>query len=59
MGNFIPKSYTKLPITIRVDENNLKKVDELAAKLGISRSELINQCLVYALEDLKLKPESR
>lgn len=35
----------------------LKKVDENAAKADLSRNELINQCILFALDHLKKDPE--
>lgn len=56
MSDFIPKPYKKEPITIRVSQNTLERLDTLAAKTNLSRSALINQCIDYALQhspDLK------
>lgn len=39
-------------ITIRLPKNVLEKVDDKAATVGISRNELINQMLVYALSNM-------
>lgn len=47
-----PKNYTIQKITIRSDENILEKVDELANQLRISRNDLVNQCIEYALKQL-------
>ncbi len=52
MSDFIPKQYKKDPITIRIDFEKLKKVDACAVKYNLSRSEFINQCITYALENM-------
>ena len=52
MADFIPKQYKKDPITIRIDFEKLKKIDQLASRYHLSRSELINQCIDYALEHM-------
>ena len=52
MSDFIPKQYKKDPITIRVTFQKLEKIDKLAASYNLSRSELINQCIDYALEHM-------
>lgn len=53
MAGFIPRNYTKQQVTVRIDENTLKRVDELAAQLKISRSDLVNQCIEYALDRIE------
>ena len=50
VDRFIPKQYKNEPVTIRVSEDTLVKLDELAASFEISRNSLINQCIRYALE---------
>ena len=52
MADFIPKQYTKEPITIRIGPDKLAQIDALAAKFNMSRSEFINQCIDYALNNL-------
>ena len=59
MADFIPKQYKKDPIIIRIDFEKLKKIDELVSGYHLSRSELINQCIDYALEHIpELKDET-
>ena len=52
MADFIPKQYTKEPITIRISPDKLAQIDTAAAKFDMSRSEFINQCIDYALKNL-------
>lgn len=52
MSNFVPKQYKKDPITIRIDFEKLEKIDKLASKYNLSRSEFINQCINYALDHM-------
>ena len=52
MSDFIPKHYTKEPITIRIAPDKLAQIDASAAKFNMSRSEFINQCIDYALKNL-------
>lgn len=50
---FIPykkaKSVEKVIASIRLDVKTLEEIDILAGKADISRNELINQCIKYAL----------
>ena len=52
MADFIPKQYTKEPIMIRIAPDKLAQIDAFAAKFNMSRSEFINQCIDYALNNL-------
>ena len=52
MADFIPKQYPKEPITIRIAPDKLAQIDAFAAKFNMSRSEFINQCIDYALNNL-------
>ena len=56
MKNFIPKMYKTEPITIRVKEDKLRRIDQAADKAGVSRSEFINQCIDYAMEHMENEP---
>ena len=53
MADFIPKQYTKEPITIRIAPDKLAQIDAFAAKFNMSRSEFINQCIDYALSQIE------
>jgi len=50
MNEFKPVKQEKTVISIRLDVDMLKKIDELSAKTDISRNELIVQCIGFALE---------
>lgn len=50
MKEFIPTQYKKEQISIRIPEEVLQRIDRMAARAGISRNELINQCIDYALD---------
>ena len=39
--------------TIRIDENLLKKLEELANKNNVSTNELIIKCIEFALKNMK------
>lgn len=52
MSNFIPKPYKKENVSIRVEQDKLEKIDQLAYNYGISRSEFINQCVDFAMEHM-------
>ena len=52
MKDFRPTKQEKVVISIRIDSEMLKVVDELSYKTDISRNEFIVQCINYALEHL-------
>ena len=56
MGNFEPtknkKNKEKSVVSIRLDSDTLKTVDEIAFKTDISRNEFIVQCIDYALKNM-------
>lgn len=53
MNNFIPKPYKKEPITIRIDVDRLKEIDSRCIEYGTNRSEFINRCIEYSLENMQ------
>jgi len=48
-----PKTTRSVTMTIRIDNELNKKLDELALKSNRSRNELINMSLRYAFENLE------
>lgn len=50
-----PTNSEKVVATIRIDIETLENIDKIASKFDISRNELINQCIKYALDNLKSK----
>lgn len=52
MQKFIPQKPEKEIISMRIDSNTLSKIDRIANKIDISRNELINQCIEFALLNL-------
>ncbi len=52
MKNFNPVKSEKTVISIRIDNELLKTVDEVSFKTDISRNELIVQCIEYALNNM-------
>ena len=52
MDYFIPQKdkSTKELISLRIDPVVLQSLDEIACDTRISRNELINQCITYALK---------
>jgi len=55
MLKFQPSKNEKIVISIRIEDNKLQEIDKIASKIDISRNELINQCLDYALDNLEFK----
>ena len=57
MEKFVPikTNNEKIVISIRIDIDTLNKVDTEASKIDISRNELINQCIDFALNNLDNK----
>lgn len=53
MEEFIPKRSDKEVISVRMPSHLLHDIDRIATDTGISRNELINQCIIFAIEHLK------
>lgn len=53
MAKFIARKPEKEVISMRISVDTLKEVDDKAAAVGISRNELINQMILYALENME------
>jgi len=59
MVKFIPTKSEKIVISIRLENEKINKIDEIATKIDISRNELINQCLDFALENLEFNQNKK
>jgi metal-responsive CopG/Arc/MetJ family transcriptional regulator len=53
MREFKPIKQEKAVISIRLDAELLKEIDNHSVKADISRNEFIVQCIRYALEHIK------
>lgn len=59
MAKFVARKPEKEVISLRIASEVLKEVDEKSAAIGISRNELINQMITYALENMVDEPDSK
>ncbi|MBQ8311733.1 MAG: ribbon-helix-helix protein, CopG family [Clostridia bacterium] len=53
MAKFIVKKPEKEVISMRISSDVLEQLDGMAAQAGISRNELINQMIAFALEHME------
>lgn len=53
MSKFVVKKPEKEVISMRISSDLLKELDIMAAEADISRNELINQMIVYAMEHME------
>lgn len=53
MAKFVAHKPEKEVISMRIPSETLSTIDDKAAKIGISRNELINQMISYALENMQ------
>ncbi|MCQ5131034.1 ribbon-helix-helix domain-containing protein [Butyricicoccus faecihominis] len=58
MSNFIPKQYRKEQISISLDVEILKTVEQAAKDWNLSRNAFIGQCIEYALTNMKAPTDS-
>ena len=54
MERFVARKPEKEVISMRISVDKLKTVDDKAAAIGISRNELINQMIDYALANMEI-----
>jgi len=59
MEKFIPRKYEKAVISLRIPSETLAEIDEKAAKTGISRNEMINQCVRFALANMDCPTQNK
>ena len=57
MAKFVVKKSEKEVISMRISTDTLKLLDDMAAKADISRNELINQMIAFALEHMDTPAE--
>lgn len=55
--NFIPKPYRKEVVTVRIGCERLEEMDEVLVRYQVTRSEFINRCIEFALEDVRRQLE--
>ena len=53
MERFLPQKNEKEVISMRIPTHILVELDSKATAFGISRNELMNQCIVFALEHME------
>lgn len=53
MAKFVARKPEKEVISMRISTDLLKTVDQKAEETGISRNELINQMIQYALDNME------
>lgn len=53
LAKFIAKKTEKEVISMRISVETLQILDGKAAKIGISRNELINQMILFALDNME------
>ena len=58
MAKFIPRKFEKEVISMRISSEVLEKIDGKAAKIGISRNELLNHCIQFALDNMEDNPKN-
>lgn len=52
MAKFIARKPEKEVISLRIPSETLKEIDDKSAFIGISRNELINQMITFALDNM-------
>ncbi|MCL2170888.1 MAG: ribbon-helix-helix domain-containing protein [Defluviitaleaceae bacterium] len=58
MDSFIPIKNEKTVISIRIDREILRELDDLANETDISRNEMIIQCIEFALNNQQKNPQN-
>lgn len=53
LEKFVARKPEKEVISMRIPLDTLKEIDEKAVAIGISRNELINQMIKYALANME------
>ncbi len=58
MPKFVARKPEKEVISMRISVDTLKEIDDKAAAVGISRNELMNQMIAYALANMDDTPKN-
>ena len=53
VAQFVVKKPEKEVISMRISTEILRKLDDMAAKSDVSRNELINQMILFAMEHME------
>lgn len=53
LEKFIPKKQEKEVISMRIPIELLREIDRQAGMINISRNEFINQCIIFALDNME------
>lgn len=56
-GKIINKN-EKIVISVRLSSKKLEELDKIAVKTDISRNQLINQCIDYAIDNIDFKEKN-
>lgn len=59
MAKFVARKPEKEVISMRISTDILQIVDDKAAAIGISRNELINQMILFALDSMDEPEETK
>ena len=59
MPKFVARKPENEVISMRISVDTLTEVDDKAAAVGISRNELINQMIAYALANMDDTPQDK
>lgn len=58
MAKFVARRPEKEVISMRISTDTLQILDDKAADIGISRNELINQMILFALANMEESPDN-
>ena len=58
MAKFVARKPEKEVISMRISTETLQILDEKSAEIGISRNELINQMILFALANMEYSSEN-
>ena len=53
LAKFVARKPEKEVISMRISSDTLQVLDDKAAEIGISQNELINQMILFALENME------